>query len=296
MDRLTTLELFLALAQSHSFTRAAQAVGCSPTAASRAIAALEASLGTSLFRRSTRQVGLTDDGIAFRDRIGPALAELQAASRAAASQGQSPSGELHVTAPTMFGRLHVLPVVGRLMADHPDLSVRLLLIDRNVRLVEEGIDVAVRIGALADSSLKAVRIGTVRPVIVASPDYLARHGTPATPADLRHHSLIATTGPRVASQWRLAGMRAGLLPRLTVTTVEAAAAAATAGFGIASLLSYQVAAAIGAGRLLEILPDALPGRLPVHLLFDGRAGSGHGRAQFIAAMKAACAGTDLTAG
>jgi DNA-binding transcriptional LysR family regulator len=287
MDRLATLELFLALAESHSFTKAAQAMGCSPTAASRAIAALETSLGTSLFRRSTRQVALTDDGAAYRDRIQPLLAELSAASRAATTAGQAPTGELHITAPTMFGRLHVLPVVADLLAAHPGLAIRLLLIDRNVRLIEEGIDVAVRIGPLADSSFKAVKIGSVRPVIVASPAYLARHGVLATPADLKQHSLITTTGPRAATQWRLPGTRAPVRPRLTVTTVEAAVAAAQAGIGLASLLSYQVADALAAGRLVELMPGLLPGSLPVHLLFDARTSSGNGRALFIAAMREA---------
>ncbi|MCU0892370.1 MAG: LysR family transcriptional regulator [Sandarakinorhabdus sp.] len=287
MDRLSRLELFLALADSGSFTRAAQAAGCSPTAASRAIAALEASLGTSLFRRSTRQVALTDAGAAYRDRLRPLLAELAAAGRATGGEDQPPSGELAITAPTMFGRLHVLPVVADLLAAHPALSVRLLLIDRNVRLIEEGIDVAVRIGPLADSSFKAVRIGSVRPVIVASPPYLARHGVPATAADLKHHHLIATTGPRAATQWRLPGTRTAPAPRLTVTTVEAAVSAAQAGIGLASLLSYQVADALKAGQLIELLPGALPGTLPIHLLFDGRTGGNNGRGLFVGAMKAA---------
>lgn len=287
MDHLAALELFVALAESHSFTRAAQAARCSPTAASRAIAALEARLGVALFRRSTRQVALTEEGAAYRDRIRPLLAELHAAGRAAGTADQEPSGELHLTAPTMFGRLHVLPVVANLLAAHPALMVRLLLIDRNVRLIEEGIDVAVRIGALADSSLKAVKIGSVRPVIVASPAYLARHGVPTAPAGLRQHSLITTIGPRTASQWRLAGLRASIRPRLTVTTIEAAVAAAEADIGLASLLNYQVADALRAGRLVELLPDALPGNMPIHLLFDARAGGGSGRALFLAAMKEA---------
>lgn len=287
MDKLDTLALFLAVADNGSFTRAAQGLGCSPTAASRAIAGLETQLGTSLFRRSTRQVALTEAGIAYRDRVRPLLMELKAAARAARADPGEPRGELHITAPTMFGRLHVVPVLADLMARFPQLAVRLLLIDRNIRLAEEGIDVAVRIGALADSSLTAVRIATVRQVIVASPAYLARRGVPADLPALARHDLIATSGPRANGQWRLGRAAPRLQPRLSLSTVAGAVAAAEAGIGLASLLSYQVADALADGRLVEILPGALPERLPVHLVFDGRLPGSNGRRPFIDAMKAA---------
>jgi DNA-binding transcriptional LysR family regulator len=285
MDRLATLELFLAAADSQSFTKAAQSAGCSPTAASRAIAAHEGSLGFALFRRSTRQVALTDEGAAYRDRIRPLLVELRSAGKVGNQQDDAPKGELHITAPTMFGRMHVVPVVARLLAEYPELSVRLLLIDRNVRLIEEGIDVAVRIGSLPDSNLKAIKIGTVYPVIVASPAYLARRGVPASVADLLDHDLIATSGPRAAAQWKLDKRHRKFKPLLTVTTVDASVAAAEAGIGLASLLSYQVAEALRSGRLIEVLADITQPELPVHLLFDGRLGRSTGRAKFIQAMR-----------
>lgn len=230
---------------------------------------------------------MTDEGTVYRGRIGPLLIELREAGKSAASANETPKGELHITAPTMFGRLHVLPVLANLLAEYPDLSVRLLLMDRNVRLIEEGIDIAVRIGPLADSSLKAIKIGAVRPVIVASPGYLAVRGAPGTASDLVHHDLIGTAGPRAASQWKF-GARPRKLPmRLTVTTVDAAVAAAEAGIGLASLLSYQVADALRTGGLIEVLAGVPQTALPVHLLFDGRLGRSNGRVAFVLAMKEA---------
>lgn len=291
MDRLSTLELFVAAAQSESFTKAAQHIGCSPTAASRAIAALEAHLGIALFRRSTRQVALTDKGAAYRDEVQPLLMRLRAAGRAAANTNHVAQGEIHITASTMFGRLHVIPVLTALLNAHAGLSARLLLIDRNVRLIEEGIDVAVRIGPLASSSLKAIKIAEVRPMVVASPDYLARRGTPFVPRDLVQHDLIASTGPRATRQWAFGRTNYASSARLTLTTVEAAIAAAEAGIGIASLLSYQVSGAMNDGRLIEVLGQDRRAALPVHLVFDGDRGGPIARSLFIDAMKAAVQGT-----
>src|SRR5690606_8081064 len=165
MDRLTTLEMFVAVASEGGFAAAARKLGSSPPAVTRGIAALEARLGTRLFLRSTRAVALTDAGAAFLEQARRIPPELAGAERELRGAGAEPRGQLHLTAPVMFGRLHVLPVVGELMAQHRELTVRMMLIDRNVRIVEEGIDVAVRIGPLADSALKAVRIGRVRQML-----------------------------------------------------------------------------------------------------------------------------------
>jgi DNA-binding transcriptional LysR family regulator len=270
MDRLLTLEMFVAVAGEGGFAAAARKLGSSPPAVTRGIAALEARLGTSLFHRSTRAVALTDAGTAFLGQARRILAELAGAERELRGAVAEPRGQLHLTAPVMFGRLHVLPVVGDLMAQHRDLMVRMMLIDRNVRIVEEGIDVAVRIGPLADSTLKAVRIGAVRQMLVASPAYLARRGAPATVADLAGHDLIGTMGPRWTSEWQFTSGRWRLdaPPRLVVNTVDGVLAAAEAGLGIANLLSYQLAEAVDAGRLISLLADEQPPALPVHLLFE----------------------------
>ncbi len=269
MDRLVTLEMFVAVAGEGGFAAAARKLGSSPPAVTRGIAALEARLGTRLFHRSTRAVALTDAGAAFLGEARRILADLAEAERAARGAEAEPRGQLYLTAPVMFGRLHLLPVVAALLDQHRDLAVRLMLVDRNVRIVEEGIDAALRIGPLADSALKAVRVGSVRQMLVASPAYLARRGAPQTVADLAEHALIATTGPRAAGEWRLKAVRWRLArPRLTINTVDGALAAAEAGLGIANLLSYQLLDALDAGRLIALLPDEQPDPLPVHLLFE----------------------------
>jgi DNA-binding transcriptional LysR family regulator len=287
MDRLLTLEMFVAVASEGGFAAAARKLGSSPPAVTRGIAALEARLGTSLFHRSTRAVALTDAGAAFLDQARRILADLAGAERELRGAEAEPRGQLHLTAPVMFGRLHVLPVVSALMAQHRDLAVRMMLIDRNVRIVEEGVDVAVRIGALADSSLKAARIGGVHQMLVASPAYLARRGAPTRVADLAGHDLIGAMGPRATTEWQLASTRWRLdsRPRLVMNTVDGLLAAAEAGQGIANLLSSQVADALDAGRLIALLRDEQPPVLPVHLLFEpSRAGLPAVRL-FIAAMK-----------
>ena len=288
MDRLLTLEMFVAVASEGGFAAAARKLGSSPPAVTRGIAALEARLGTTLFHRSTRAVALTDAGTAFLDQARRILAELAGAERELRGAAAEPRGQLHLTAPVMFGRLHVLPVVGDLMAQHRDLMVRMMLIDRNVRIVEEGIDVAVRVGPLADSGLKAVRVGAVRQMLVASPAYLARRGAPATVADLAGHELIGAMGPRWTSEWQFASGRWRLdaPPRLVVNTVDGVLAAAEAGLGIANLLSYQLAEAVDAGRLISLLADEQPPALPVHLLFEPSRAALPAVRLFIDAMKA----------
>jgi DNA-binding transcriptional LysR family regulator len=234
-------------------------------------------------------VALTDDGAAFLDRARRVLADLRDAEHLVMGGRSTPQGQLFVTAPAMFGRLHVMPVIAALLGQYPGLSARLLLLDRNVRIIEEGIDVAVRIGQLADSALHTVAIGTVRQVIVASPSYLAARGTPLTPADLRNHDVIASTGIRVGNVWSFRQDAVSLSPRLSVNTIDATIAAAEAGLGLANLLSYQVADAVAAGRLVPVLEDQQAAAVPVSLLFErGRAAMPSARA-FIAAMRARAA-------
>lgn len=288
MDRLQTLEMFVAVAAEGGFAAAARKLGSSPAAMTRGIAALEARLGTALFHRSTRAVALTDAGTAFLGEAKRLLGELADAERAVRGAQAEPRGQLYLTAPVMFGRLHVLPVVDALLTEHRALVARMMLIDRNVRIVEEGIDVAVRIGALADSSLKAVRIAAVRQMLVASPAYLARRGAPAAIADLDGHEIVGMEGPRTTNEWQMASgrWRFDRRPRLVVNSVDGALAAAEAGLGIANLLSYQVAEAVDAGRLVELLPREAPPPLPVHLLFEPSRAALPSVRLFVEAMKA----------
>lgn len=274
MDRFAALSTFVAVAERGGFAAAGRHLGMSPPAVTRAVAALEQHLGVALFHRSTRSVALTEEGAALLERAREILAQLREAERAAMGGQSAPRGELHVTAPVVFGRLHVLPVVTGLLAEHSGLTARLMLLDRNIRLVEEGIDVAVRIGPLRDSSLRAVAVGAVRQVLVASPSYWAGRGRPITPRDLAGHDLIAGDNIRAGIQWRF-GPRAAGIPvaaRLTVNTVDAQLSAAAAGLGIANVLSYQAQAALAAGTLESALDEHAPPALPVHLLYHaGRA-------------------------
>jgi DNA-binding transcriptional LysR family regulator len=196
-----------------------------------------------------------------------------------------PRGQLYVTAPVMFGRLHVLPEVKALLTEHDGLTARLMLIDRNVRIIEEGIDVAVRIGALRDSALRTVAIGSVEQTIVASPAYLAARGVPSAPGDLRHHRCIAGD-VRSGGGWAFGGRTTVEVgPRLTVNTVDAEIDAAEAGLGLANLLSYQAADAIAAGRLVRVLADHAPPPIPVSLLYEAARSSIPSVRLFIEAMR-----------
>jgi DNA-binding transcriptional LysR family regulator len=288
MDRFAGFEMFVAVAQHGSFNGAARQLGCSAQAVTRGIAALEAHFGLLLFHRTTRAVSLTGEGEALLPRAQRLLEDLGAAERELRGAQVEPSGELHITAPVAFGRLHVVPVVAALLARHDRLDVRLLLIDRNVRMIEEGIDVAVRIGALPDSAMHAVKVGSVHQVIVASPGYLARRGRPEGVRELRRHHLIASTGPRGGNEWRFGSRQdasEGARRRLRVNTVDAALAAAEAGLGLGNFLSYQVAEALAAGRLVEVLPAETPELLPVSLLFEAARGKSPATRAFIEAMR-----------
>jgi DNA-binding transcriptional LysR family regulator len=287
MDRLASYEMFVMIAREGSFARAARRLNLSPQAVTRGISALEQRLGLRLFLRSTRAVSLTTEGAGVLPRIERILGELADSERVLSGMLAEPRGELSVSAPVAFGQMHVQPVVAELLARWPALDVRLQLLDRNVRLIEEGIDIAVRIGALADSALRTTQIGVVRQVIVASPAYLARRGVPKNPQDLASHDVIASTGPRGQGEWRIGGQTEphGLRRRLRVNTVGAALDAAEAGLGLANFLSYQASGALNAGRLIEVLQPEQPEPIPVSLVFEpGRAGSAATRA-FIEAMR-----------
>jgi DNA-binding transcriptional LysR family regulator len=260
---------FVAVARGKSFVRAARELGKSPQAMTRAVAALEARLGVRLFHRTTRAVSLTDDGARLVERARRVIDDVHALEEPGA---KDVTGTLVVTAPVLFGQLHVVPVVAELLAVHAKLDARLLLVDRVVSLADEGVDVAVRIGALPDSSLLARAVGRVRTVVCASPRYLAKHGTPKTPEDLAEHACIAFTGVTpVVDRWsfpaRPRDRTARVRPRLVVNTGQAALDAAVDGLGIARLVSYQVASAVAHKKLRVILVDHEPAPSPVHLVW-----------------------------
>jgi DNA-binding transcriptional LysR family regulator len=273
MDRIGSVAVFVEVAERRSFAEAARRLGRSPTAVTRAIGELEARLGVRLLNRTTRAVGITEAGERFLAGARRVLADLDEIERAAAGEGAAPRGELRVTAPILFGRLHVSPIMIEFLERFPDVSVALSLIDRPVDLVEEGLDVAVRIGALAESSAIASRVGALHRIVVASPDYLARCGTPKAPAELGAHAIVAFSGMEGADRWvfRDQGGEASvaIMPRLVVTTAEAAVDAARAGFGVTRVLSYQAADDIARGSLRRLLQAHEGAELPVHLLYPG---------------------------
>ncbi len=272
MDRLTALRIFMAVADKRSFAEAARGLRISPTAASRGIAALEDELGAMLLRRTTRSVGLTPEGEAYLARCRHILADLEDADRVVRGVNAEPHGTLLLAAPVVFGRMHIMPIVSTLLSTYADLTVQLALNDRVVRLVEEGIDVAVRIADLSDSALHAVRIAQVRRVLVASPDYLARRGIPSEVAHLHDHDLILFENLAQNREWRFTETGRTAIrvePRLAMNDIEAAIEAARAGLGIARALSYQVAEHVRAGRLRYLLEDQEPASLPINLVFQG---------------------------
>ncbi len=288
MDRLAAMRVFLTVAQQESFAEAARMLRLSPSVATRTVAALEAELGVVLLNRTTRSVRLTERGSIYAERCRQILEDVAGADLAARGEAAEPSGRLHVAASVLFGRLHVLPIVEQVLTHHPGLSVRLVLSDRNVHLAEEGVDIAVRIGRLADSSLKAVRFGEVSRVLVASPSYLATHGPPATPAELAHRHVIAFEGLDFTDEWRF-GAPGGLVrvePRLLVNSAEAAVRAAEDGHGITRALSYQVQAGLEAGRLALVLPDYARDRLPVSAVYLPRRAASRNLEAFMTAARA----------
>lgn len=270
MDRLRTLRTFISVAKHESFAEAGRRLNLSPTTVSRTIAALESSLGVQLLRRTTRSVRLTDDGALFLEHCRAGIAEIDQAFDIVQGRRSAPSGLLTVTAPVTFGRRYIQPVILELLRLHPDLQIRLLLVDRVVNLVQEGIDVAVRIADLPDSSLHMLPIGEVRRVFSASPGYLATHGRPTSVSELGRHDVIwieNEAGPHRG--WGLDEIRRfGRLARLSVNNVEAAVSAAVSGLGVIRTLSYQVADELSAGRLEQLLTDDTTPTLPVSLLFQ----------------------------
>lgn len=285
MDHLETMRAFVAVARSGHFAEAARRLRISPSVVTRAVAQLEVRLGVILFNRTTRSVRLTEAGAEHLERCARIIVELEDAERALRGEATEPRGELVIAAPIVFGRLHVLPIVTELLGPHAGLSVRLLLSDRNAHLVEEGIDVAVRIGELADSSLVARPLGSVRRVIVASPDYLARRAPPVRPAELAAHDILVFEGLGLVNEWRFQTETVRFRPRLSVTTAEAALDAAEAGAGITRALSYQVDAALRAGRLVKLLTDFAPPDVPVSALFQNGRSTTASVAAFLAAAR-----------
>jgi DNA-binding transcriptional LysR family regulator len=270
MDRLEAMKTLLAAVDGGSLSAASRALNTPLPTISRRVSELEAHLGAQLLVRTSRKLILTDAGDAFVTSARRLLDDLGEAERAASGEYRAPRGELLVTAPIMFGKLHVAPIVHEFLAAYPDVTVRLTLSDQVIDLIEAQVDIAVRIGRLPDSDLIARQAGFVRWVFCASPAYLARRGTPRTPEALSDHDCIAFEGSQAYREWPVGGgpmaRTVNIHPRFSVNTADAVVDAVSAGLGIARVMSYQAASAISAGRVKPILRCFSAPPIPVHLV------------------------------
>ena len=272
MDRFQLMNVFVAVAEERGFAAAARRLRISPPAVTRAVAALEQRLGVQLLHRTTRHVRATEAGQRYLEDARRVLADADAADAAAAvGIDAEPRGGLAVTAPVLLGRMFVLPCIVEYLARYPHADVAAIFVDRVVSLVEERLDIGIRIGELPDSSLRAARVGSVRMVYCASPEYLQRHGTPKKPQDLAKHSTIASVAGSTKSGWRFGGRTLKLAPRLTVTANDAAIEAALRGAGITRLFSYQVARHVERGEPKIVLERYESAPQPIHVVHrEGR--------------------------
>lgn len=269
MDRLEAMTTLLTIVDTGSFSAASRRLRTPLTTVSRRIADLETHLRTKLLHRTTRRVTLTDAGIPYVAACRRMLEQLDEAEREASGEYQAARGALTITAPLVFGRLHLVPVAAAFMAAYPDITLNLRLADRILDLQDEHIDVAIRIGHLSDSALFARRIGTVRRLVCASPDYLARRGEPLHPTDLADHDCVAFRGLDEPGFWTFGSEKIAIRPRLTLDAMDPAIEAGIAGVGIIRVFCYHVIPALRAGTLRAILRDHTPPGLPVHLVYPG---------------------------
>jgi len=271
MDRIDAMQAFVAVADLHGFAPAARKLGLSASGVTRLIAALEDRLGARLLQRTTRSVTLTDIGTRYLERARRILADVEEAEGSAEGERTRPSGRLVVSAPVGFGRLHVSPVMSAYLKRYPEVFGELRLADRIVNLVEDGVDLAVRIGHLPDSSLVARHVGEMRRIVVASSDYLRQRGEPDTPEAIASHQTIQFGAVTASPDWRFVEdgheIRVACAPRFTTNSADAAIQYAEQGGGLTRVLAYQAAEAIQAGRLKIVLAKFEQPPLPIHVVY-----------------------------
>lgn len=270
MNKLHLMSVFIAVAEEESFTGGARRLAMSPPAVTRCIASLEARLGVKLLDRTTRYVRVTEAGKRYLDDARRIITEVEEADDAVIGINAEPKGHLTITAPVLFGSMFVTPVVVEYLHRYPEMSVTALFLDRVVNLIDEGVDVGIRIGQLGDSSMKALRVGEVRHVVCAAPEYLKKCGVLQHPSELVHHQTIIPNIVSSSVEWKFqsAGepLSVRIKPRLTVTSNSAAIEAARCGFGITRLLSYQISQSVDTGKLKIILDQFEPAPLPIHIV------------------------------
>jgi DNA-binding transcriptional LysR family regulator len=271
MDRIDAMQAFVTVADLKGFAPAARKLGLSPSGVTRLIAALEDRLGARLLQRTTRQVTLTDAGARYLERARRILSDVEEAESAAEGERTRPGGRLVVSAPNGFGRLHVSPVMSAYLKRYPEVSADLRLSDRMINLVEEGVDLAVRIGHLPDSTLVARHVGEMRRIVVASKEYLKRRGEPKTPEAIAGHDTIHFGAMTAEPEWRFVAdgreIRVSSTPRFASNSADAAIQYAEAGGGLTRVLAYQAADSLKAGRLKIVLAPFAPPALPIHVVY-----------------------------
>jgi DNA-binding transcriptional LysR family regulator len=268
MDRLGAMSVFAAVVSAGSFSAASRELRIPLPTVSRRVAELEAHVDAKLLVRGTRKLTLTEAGEAYLAACRRILEQVAEAERGAAGEYNTPQGELVITAPVTFGRMHVVPVTAEFLAAHPDVDLRLVLSDRSLSIVDEHLDLAIRVGDLPDSSMVAVRIGAIRGVVCASPAYLQKHGTPKSLEDLAAHQCVTFSALGPADSWHFPdGKVARVRSRLVASTAEAALEGALCGVGLTRLLSYQVAEAIERGKLVVVLRKYEAAPVPVNLIY-----------------------------
>jgi len=275
MDRFRSIQVFVKVAEHRGFAAAARDLAMSPPAVTRAVSALEARLGTRLFVRTTRSVRLTESGTRFLHDGRRILTDLKEAEEAAVGSHAAPRGELRVTAPVLFGRMYVAPILGDFLDHYPLVTCRTLFVDRVVNLMDEGLDVAIRIGNLPDSSLTAIRAGSVRAVMFAAPSYLERHGVPEHPKGLASHRLIQSLPMGASLDWLFQDngtpFSVRVESRLRMNTNDAVVDLVAGGWGLSRLLSYQIAPYLADGRVATVLDAFELPPLPIHVVHqEGR--------------------------
>jgi DNA-binding transcriptional LysR family regulator len=275
MDRLEAMAVLLRVVDRGSFSAASRDLAMPLATVSRKVSELERHLGTRLLVRSTRRVALTDIGANYVLSARRILDEINETERLAAGEFHTPRGELVLTAPVLFGRLHILPIVAEFLAAYPEINIRLILSDRNLHLIEDHVDMAVRIGQLRDSTMVASRVGSMRTVVCGAPKLLAKHGEPKSPEDLSNLPCVSFEPISPLSAWSFRAktekrtLHVPIHARLVVTTAEAAVCAALQGVGLTRVLHYQCAAPAREGQLRIILTKYEIDPLPVHLLHAG---------------------------
>jgi DNA-binding transcriptional LysR family regulator len=282
MDRFHAMRVLVRIADTGGFAEAARQLNLSPPAVTRAVAGLEDLIGARLLTRTTRLVKLTEVGQRYVDDCRQILAAMEEAEAAASGSYARPTGVITITASVLFGQIYIVPIVTEFLDAHPEVTGRLLFLDRVTNLVDEGIDVAIRIGHLPDSSQTAVKVGSVRRVICGAPSYFERHGVPDQPSDLTRHRIIAATSAWTSLDWRFgrdSRTVAHVTPALFCNSNEGAISAARSGWGLTRVLSYQIGPDLLSGALQTTLDDFEEEPLPIHIVHpEGRNASAKVRA------------------